>query len=149
RDSEQVPSALSCEVVLDETGAVVRAAGILVQALPGGQSDVVALANQRYQAGALWELLAAGEIDAHALAAELSPSLPIEFLADRPVQFRCTCSAERIHNTLRMLTRRDLDEMIAEGNPASVTCNFCNMTHRVGLDELAAIRDELPAPASN
>src|SRR4029079_9069470 len=44
RESEQVPSALSCEVLLD--GAeVVRAAGILVQALPGGQSDVVARAD--------------------------------------------------------------------------------------------------------
>jgi molecular chaperone Hsp33 len=149
RASEQVPSALSCEVVLDGMGMIARAAGVLVQALPGGASDVVDLADRRFRDGALYALLEQGEIDARTIAETLSPSRPIEFLADRPVQFRCTCSAERIHVTLRMLTRRDLDEMIAEDKPAQVTCNFCNTTHRVGVDELAKIRDELPSSSSN
>ena len=148
RHSEQVPSALSCEVVLDHDGGVVRAAGVLVQALPGAQSDVVERADANFQHGALYMLLDR-DVDARQLVEALSPSKPIEFLADRPLRFRCTCSAERISNTLRMLSRRDLDEMIAEGQPASVTCNFCNTRHTVGLDELAKIRDGLPAPASN
>jgi molecular chaperone Hsp33 len=148
RESEQVPSALSCEVVL-EGDTVVRAAGILVQALPGGQSDVVARADASFRAGALWELLERGEVGAREIADQLSPSHPIEFLADRPVRFQCTCSAERIYYTLRLLTHRDLDEMIDEGKPATVTCNFCNTTHSVSIDELRRIRDELPARTNN
>jgi molecular chaperone Hsp33 len=149
RDSEQVPSALSCEVVLDAGGAVRRAGGILVQALPGGTSDAVTRANQRFQEGALYALLTGDEIGARALAERLSPSHPIEFLADRAVRFQCRCSAERIRSALRMLTRRDLDEMIEEAQPATVTCNFCNTTHIVELEELARIRDQLPTSASN
>jgi len=149
RQSEQVASALSCEVVLDPEGHVLRAAGILVQALPGGHSDVVARADVRFRDGALWALLEHDDVDARRLAEQLSPSQPIEFLADRTLRFRCTCSAERIYNTLRMLTHRDLDEMIDEGKPATVTCNFCNTTHSVPLSELRRIRDALPARSSN
>ena len=148
RESEQVPSALSCEVVLDGD-EVVRAAGILVQALPGGLSDVVARADERFREGALWSLLEEGIVEARELAVQLSPSHPIEFLADRPIRFQCTCSAERIYYTLRLLSHRDLDEMIDEGKPATVTCNFCNTTHSVSLDELRRIRDELPARDNN
>jgi molecular chaperone Hsp33 len=149
RESEQVPSALSCEVLLDENGDVLRAAGILVQALPGGQSDVVARADRAFREGALWAILERGEVEARELAEQLSPSHPIEFLADRPLRFRCTCSAERIFNTLRMLSHQDLDEMIGEGKPATVTCNFCNATHSVALEELRRIREQLPARSRN
>jgi molecular chaperone Hsp33 len=150
RESEQVPSALSCEVLLDREGRVLRAAGVLVQALPGGQSDVVGRADAAFRQGALWSILERGEVEARELAELLSPSHPIEFLGeDRPLRFRCTCSQERIYNTLRMLSHQDLDEMIGEGKPATVTCNFCNTTHTVALEELRRIREQLPARSRN
>jgi molecular chaperone Hsp33 len=140
RRSEQVPSALSCDVVLDEKGEVVRAAGILVQALPGGDGSIVGRAVADFRSGALYQLLARSTPTARDIAMDLSPVQPIEFLADRPLRFQCRCSAERVRNTLRMLPPGDLDEMIAEGKPASVTCNFCNDTMSVDLDELREIR---------
>jgi molecular chaperone Hsp33 len=140
RRSEQVPSALSCEVVLDGKGEVVRAAGILVQALPGGDGAIVGRAVAALRGGALYDLLASGPCSAHDLATKLSPAQPIEFLADRPLRFQCRCSVERVRNTLHMLPLADLDEMIAENKPASVTCNFCNETTNIGLDDLREIR---------
>ena len=149
RDSEQVPSALSCEVVLDADGGVLRSAGILVQALPGGLSEVVSGAEARLRDGALFDLLATGDMSARELAEQLSPSHPIEFFADRSIRFQCRCSAERIRSSLQLLSRVDLDEMIADDEPASVTCNFCNTTHTVPVDELREIRDALPASPKN
>jgi molecular chaperone Hsp33 len=140
RRSEQVPSALSCDVLLDPHGGLARAAGVLVQAMPGGDGEIVGRAVEGLRRGALYDLLRAGPTTAHAIAERLSPVQPIEFLADRPLRFQCRCSAERVRNTLRMLPTADLDEMIAEGHPASVTCNFCNDTTTVGLDELREIR---------
>ncbi len=145
RRSEQVASALACDVVLDSKGEVARAAGILVQALPGGDGSIVGRAVASLRAGALYELLASGTPTAHEIATKLSPVQPIEFLADRPLRFQCRCSAERVRNTLRMLPPTDLDEMIAEGKPASVTCNFCNDTTSIDLDELREIRSAVTA----
>jgi len=81
----------------------------------------------------------------HQIAEQLSPSHPVEFLADRSIRFQCRCSPERIRASLQLLTRRDLDEMIADDEPASVTCNFCNTTHSVPVEELREIRDALVA----
>jgi len=148
RTSEQVPSALSCEVVLGENGEVLRAAGILIQALPGGEADAITRAQHRLRTGALHKLLSRGDVDPHALVEQLSPSQPVEFLADRPVRFQCQCSEERIRSTMQLLTVVDLDEMIAEGKPAEVTCNFCNQKYSIEIEELERLRAE-HAPREN
>src|SRR2546430_4103812 len=41
RQSEQLDSALGCEVVVDSGGEVVASGGVLVQALPGGEPDLI------------------------------------------------------------------------------------------------------------
>ena len=92
RISEQVPSALGCEVILDEEGQVVRAGGVLVQALPGGEPEAVREVQHLLRTGALYDLLVAGEVSAHELCERFSPSQPIEFLDDRAVRFQCRCS---------------------------------------------------------
>ncbi|MEO6950318.1 MAG: Hsp33 family molecular chaperone HslO [Polyangia bacterium] len=144
RVSEQVPSALSCEVLLDGDGNVVRAGGILVQALPGGQADAITRAQHRLRTGALHVLLMGGDVSARDIAAGLSPSHPVEVLGeDRPVRFQCQCSDERIRATLQLLSASDLDEMIAEGKPAEVTCNFCNQHYEVPVTELGELRSAM------
>ena len=144
RSSEQVPSALSCEVLLDCDGNVLRAGGILIQALPGGDADAITRAQHRLRTGALHLMLLAGDVSARDIAAGLSPSHPVEVLGeDRPVRFQCQCSDERIRATLQLLTATDLDEMIDEGKPAEVTCNFCNQHYEVPVSELAELRAEM------
>src|SRR3954469_21416327 len=61
RTSEQVPSALGCEVVLRPDGSVLAAAGVLVQALPGGEPEAGREAQDALRAGRLHELLRPGE----------------------------------------------------------------------------------------
>lgn len=148
RSSEQVSSAMSCEVVLDGEGRILRAAGILIQALPGGEAAAVGRAQHQLRTGALYDLLALGDHAARAIAEQLTPSLPLEFLTDRPVRFQCRCSEERIRVTLQMLSVEDLEEMIAEDKPAEVTCNFCNTRYEIGVDELRAIRDQRVEPGA-
>lgn len=141
RTSEQVPSALGCEVVLSDDGGIAASAGILVQALPDGDAAYVREMQHALRTGALDELLSKGTVSARAIGSALVPGL--DFLGDdQPLEFRCRCAAERIIDMLRLLTIDDLDEMIAEGKPAEVTCNFCNALYQIGTPELERIREE-------
>jgi molecular chaperone Hsp33 len=141
RTSEQVPSALGCEVVLDEAGVLMAAGGVLVQALPGGDTAAVREAQHALRTGRLHHLLASGEHSAQALAEALYSFGPIEVVGEeRAVRFHCRCSPERIADTLRLLGTIDLDEMIAEDKPAEVVCNFCNTRYHLGRTELERIR---------
>ncbi len=144
RASEQVPSALGCEVLLDAAGAVRSSAGVLVQALPGGDPESVREVQHALRTGRLYDLLAAGERDARALAGQLYVAEPLEIVGEeRSVRFQCRCSRERIGDMLQLLTTVDLDEMIAEGKPAEVTCNFCNARYRIDTPELERIRSRI------
>jgi molecular chaperone Hsp33 len=141
RTSEQVPSALGCEVVLDENGAVRAAGGVLIQALPDGDADDLREAQHALRTGRLHELLASGERSAEAISSALYTLGPLEVIGEaRTLQFQCRCSPERIAEMLALLGTIDLDEMIAEDKPAEVVCNFCNTRYRVNRPELERIR---------
>lgn len=141
RSSEQVPSALGAEVVLAEGGGVQVAGGILVQALPGGEPEAVLDAQRALRAGRLFELLAAGERSAQALSTAIYPVGTLEFIGEvRSLRFQCRCSPKRITEMLALLGTVDLDEMIAEGKPAEVVCNYCNERYQVDRPELERIR---------
>jgi molecular chaperone Hsp33 len=145
RSSEQVPSALGCEVLLDADGRVQAAGGILVQALPDGDPGSVREIQHALRTGRLFELLASGERSARALAQQIyGGGEALEVVGDeRAVRFQCRCSAERIGDMLALLTTVDLDEMIADDKPAEVICNFCNTTYRVERPELERIRSQI------
>lgn len=151
RNSEQVPSALGCEVLLGEDGQVQAAAGFLAQVMPSGRVDLIREAQHRLRTGALYDLLAAGPDPDQlplTLAEALLPGLksdgesaPIEPLDTRALRFRCRCSAARIEAMLATLGATDLDEMIAEGQ-AEITCNFCGERYVVDRDTLLRIRTQ-------
>jgi molecular chaperone Hsp33 len=144
RTSEQVPSALGCEVLLDNGGEVRAAGGILVQALPGGDPDKVREVQHALRTGRLHEILASGERAAEAIAAGVYTQDTLEVLGDRrEVRFKCRCSDERIGEMLMLLGTVDLDELIAENKPAEITCNFCNAVYTVDRPELERIRAQV------
>jgi len=141
RASEQVPSALGCEVLLGADGRVHAAGGVLVQALPGGDPISVREVQHALRTGKLRELLERGERSARVIAEQIYGAGPLEVIGEeRHVRFQCKCSQERIGDMLALLGTVDLDEMIAENKPAEVTCNFCNTRYRIERAELERIR---------
>lgn len=163
-DSEQIDSTVGCEVLADERGGIEFAAGILVQALPGGLgTELVDAARARLRGGLLATVLAGrlsgrptstrpgGAITTEEIAAaalgsdaaslvQLGPSLP--------VQFHCPCSRERAAATLAMLGERELLSMIEEDGSGQVTCEFCRRAYEFSDENLETIRRALRAPAA-
>ncbi|MCS6912834.1 MAG: Hsp33 family molecular chaperone HslO [Myxococcales bacterium] len=149
RESEQIPSALGCEVVLDSAGQVRAAGGFLAQVLPGGNVDRIREAQHGLRTGVLYDLLAAQPaVSAEAIAGALLPGLEFEVLGSRPLRFRCRCSRDRVEGMLRTLSALDLSEMAAEGK-AEVTCNYCNEVYLVEGEVLLRLLDEIGPKEKN
>ena len=58
-----------------------------------------------------------------------------------PVSFRCSCSKDRVRNTLRMLGYEEIISLFEERPIISVNCEFCNHLYefdRVDIEELFA-----------
>lgn len=58
----------------------------------------------------------------HEEAVRLQPPLDLEF--------GCSCSRERTANTLRMLGRAEVDDILAQEGRIEVTCEFCGANYR-------------------
>jgi molecular chaperone Hsp33 len=148
RTSEQVPSALGCEVILAGDGKVRAAGGILVQSLPGGDGETVLEVQRALRQGTLHRLLQSGVTSPLELAKQVIDDFEV-LGEDRPVKFQCRCSQDRISSMLSLLGTVDLDEMIADNKPAEITCNFCNTTYLVERPELERIRAQISPRQSN
>ncbi len=150
--SEQIDSALRCEVVPDPDGGarLVRAAAVLIQAMPvkdsEGVGEHVAAVRATLGAGALWDLLSGdngARLDAGMLAASVVPEGAVGVLSEVPVQFHCGCDGERVRTALSTLGPADLDKLAEERGGAEVTCQFCAETHRLDPDGVRALAREL------
>ncbi len=145
RVSEQITSAMGCEVVLSDAFEIRVSAGVLVQTLPGRDAEArVRDVQHRLRTGGLFEALR-GEATAEDVARELlgMPGAELDVLDLRPVRFKCTCSQERVTAMLGLLGPEELAEMISEGKDAEVFCNFCNERYVASQERLRRIRDEL------
>jgi molecular chaperone Hsp33 len=148
RQSEQLDSALGCEVVVDASGAVVAAGGLLLQALPGGEPALVRELQHALRTGELYraiEHIAArpdeSDTAAQAIVQALLSTESVRVLDQRPVCFRCTCSADRARELAGMLDAADLTELLANQQGAEITCSFCSQRYTVDQDTLRQIHE--------
>src|SRR5262249_16822596 len=123
---------------------VIAAGGILVQALPGGDPTSVREVQHALRTGRLRELLASGERSGRVIAEMIYGGGPLEAIGEeRHVPLQCRCSPARIGDMLNLPSTVALDEMIAEGKPAEVTCNYCNSQYKVERSVLERIRSQI------
>lgn len=153
RDSEQIPSAVGCEVVMDEAGGIVCAGGILAQIMPDSPQDAQDHLRELQHAlrtGALYDLLAQGAQPQSAkellslAAGPRSNRDQLTFFDERPLRFQCRCDLQRIEAMIAGLETLAIDEMIADGQ-ASVTCNYCGEVYTVPKEDLLRLRAQKPA----
>lgn len=143
--SEQIASALACDVLLDADLEVAVSGGVLLQSLPGSEDiDLLDELRERLRGGALTRALAQSPRDAAALLeavlGEHADQLAV--LDARPVRFSCPCSKKRAAATLALLGAEDLGRLAREEGGATVTCEFCRAEHRFKQDDLERLRAE-------
>ena len=133
---------LETQLVLTATGE--RAAGLLVQRLPGiggtaKSMDAETMDAEWQRIGTLAATLRPDELlnlDARTILHRLFHGDDVRLFESRPVKFRCTCSSARVAGMLKMLGREEVDSILAEQGAVSVNCNFCNQVYRFGQGEV-------------
>lgn len=134
--SEQVDGRVRILAELDAEGRPSFAAGLLVERFPDTDPEEFAALFDEPMKGdfkALMTGFAFGQ-----LAGE-----PVEVLDARDLEFRCTCSRQRVLGMLRALGSAELAEMLDQDGGAEVTCHFCNTRYEVQGEELQAMLQAL------
>jgi len=135
--SEQIPSAISVDVSLNEDGSVASAGGILIQALPGAPEEAIGILEANLKAVLpLAERLGHGDtIDT--VMAQVAGDLGARELARFPVHFFCRCTKDRFVSALGMLDLDELKEMA--GHDQELVCHYCNKRYAITGAEVDGI----------
>ncbi len=141
--SEQTPTACALGVLVDVDQSVKAAGGYLVQLLPGATDEQISKLESGIQrAGAVTKLLETG-MDAETLLRTVLSDFPLEILETTPVEYRCYCSRDRVTSTLISLGRQELQQIVAEGQPIHIDCQFCDRIYDYTPQQVAEILQSL------
>lgn len=137
--SEQVPSAVGLGVLMNQDNTVRQAGGFIIQLMPFAEESVIAKLEENLgRITSVTSLLEEGNSPAQMLGILLDGMDP-EITDTSEVSFQCNCSKERIERVLISLGKEELSDMIQEGEPIEVNCQFCNHKYSFTVDELKTL----------
>ena len=131
RQSEQLPTRVLLAVDGD------RAAGLMVQKLPGDTGDD----DGWNRVGALFDTLSTAELlrwPTETLLARLFPEDAPQLLGEKPLAFGCSCSRARVEAMLVSLGAEEARAAVVDGE-ARVVCEFCGTAYAFTGEEVESL----------
>lgn len=141
-DSEQVASMIAVACVLD--GERVHAAGgYIVQLLPEvGRGPLAVMTERLREFQEIDTLLASLDADPVPLLDELLYGMPFTRLEQSPLRFECRCNAVRVMSALASIGRSELADLVKQGVPIELGCDYCGQQYVVSPLELQGLLQE-------
>ena len=134
--SEQTPSAVALGVLMNRDNTVRQAGGFIFQLMPGANEEVIdELEKAIENVSSITDLLEEGNTPEMILE-KLLGHLDAQILDTVPAHFECNCSKERVTNALAAIGRKDLEEIVEDGEDVELSCHFCNKKYVYDIDDV-------------
>ncbi|MCR5216120.1 MAG: Hsp33 family molecular chaperone HslO [Lachnospiraceae bacterium] len=134
--SEQTPSAVGLGVLMNKDNTVACAGGFIVQLMPGAEEETISKLEQAIgRIKPVTTMLSEG-MKPKDILKELLGDQNLEINSTMEVSFQCNCSTERISKALISLGKKELKDIVDEGKPVEIKCQFCNKSYEFSIPEL-------------
>lgn len=141
--SEQTPTACALGVLVDCDQSVKVAGGYILQLLPGAPDEVIDKLEAGIQrAGAVTPMLEAGMTPEDILG-QVCGDLGVVFMETTEVSYKCYCSRERVEAALISLGKKELTEIMEEGKPFPVECQFCDEVYEFTPEDIRQLLEKI------
>ena len=138
--SEQIVSMISLGSVVG--GQNPTAGGYVVQLLPEALEAEAAMATMTERLENFVEIrdrLQGSDGSPSQLVEQIFEGMPFTWLQSSDIRFGCHCSQVRVMTTLSVLNRTDIQELVAEGEPLSIGCDYCGTPYTVEIAQLQGL----------
>lgn len=140
-ESEQIPSACGLGVLIDTDLSVKSAGGFIVQLMPGAPEEYIDLLEENiFMMDQLTAVLAEDGLEA--VFDQVLKGLEHHMVGEDEIGYRCSCSRDRVGQALLGAGRDELKNMIAEGKPVEVSCQFCDTVYSFSPEDMKALLEE-------
>ena len=126
-------------VLMEKDNTVKCAGGFIVQLMPFAEDAVIdKLEENLKKVTSVTALLAEGKTPQELLQIVLE-GFDIEFTDTQEVRFYCNCDKSRVEKALISIGRKELKEMIDDGESIEMHCHFCNTNYAFSVEELKGL----------
>ena len=140
-NSEQIPTVTGLGVLIDTDWTVKHAGGFLIQLLPFASEETISkLEDAVSKFKSVSDYLNSGETPEQMME-HLLTDIVIE--DRRTIQYKCNCDRKRVTKALISLGHKELQSMIADGEPVNLHCDFCGKDYEFSVDELKLIDENI------
>jgi len=133
--SEQLPSAVSLGVLVDKEEWVQQAGGFIIQIFPGVDEETISRLEETLQKTPPISSILGQGVNPEEILKSIFSGLKIEFLAKQKLEFKCSCSLERIQGILVSLGKEEVEDILEEQGKVELKCHFCNQLYTLAPDE--------------
>lgn len=134
--SEQIPSAVGLGVLMEKDNTVKQAGGFIIQLMPFAEEEVIEkLEEKLVNIKSVTSMLDEGNTPEQILELLLG-DLELEILDTIPTQYYCNCSKERVEKAIISIGKKEIADIIQDGNPIEVKCQFCNTAYTFDMEDL-------------
>ncbi len=138
--SEQIPSAVGLGVLVDKDQSVKQAGGFIIQLMPFTPEEVIEKLEKKIsEIESVTQMLDRG-LSPEEILQEILGEFNLEITDRIETGFHCDCSKERVSRALSTISKKDLNDIINDGESIEVKCQFCNKAYEFSIDELKEMR---------
>lgn len=133
--SEQIPTVLFLGVKLNPSG-LLAAGGMLIQALPGADDDLLDWLETRTKGFPDISELIESKISPHQLIDMILGNTDLEYLRENKVSYHCPCNRDRMQRNLISLGTEDLSDLAKDEAGINLHCHFCGADYHFSQEEI-------------
>lgn len=135
--SDQVNSAVSVGVLVDETNEILSSGGFIIQLLPDAtEEDITFIEKVVSECKPVSTLLNEGMTPEEIIQSMFEE---VSFLDRQELSFECDCSKEKMEKALVTVGSDELQSMIDEDHGCNLHCHFCSSDYSFSEEELQTI----------
>ena len=137
--SEQVPSSVALGVLMNKDNTVKRAGGFIIQLMPFADEEVIDKLEKKIGEITSITALLDQDMTPEMILDYVLGDFGVEILDKVPTKFDCNCTKERVEKAVVSIGKKDIQEMINDGEAIEVNCHFCNTHYNFSIEELKNI----------
>lgn len=138
-NSEQVPSSVGLGVLMSKDNTVEQAGGFIIQLMPFAEEAVIVqLEENLKEITSVTTLLSQGKTPED-LVEILCKGLDPVINDKMDTGFYCNCDKNRVEKALISIGRKEIQEMIEEGQDIEMKCHFCNTAYVFSVEDLKCL----------
>lgn len=137
--SEQVPSSVALGVLMNKDNTVKRAGGFIIQLMPFADEEVIDKLEKKIAEITSITALLDQDMTPEMILDYVLGDFGVEILDKVPTKFDCNCTKERVEKAIVSIGKKEIQEMINDGETIEVNCHFCNTHYNFSIEELKDI----------